>query len=299
MFVLNFIRGIFMAMADSVPGVSGGTIAFILGFYDQFISALDSLTSKNSKKEKKKALTFLFKIGCGWVFGFIFSVLFISTIFEKEIYKISSLFVGFIIVSIPIILKEEKKSIIGKYQNISYLILGAVLVGVITYFNPVSNGDGTTISLANPSIALYFYVFICGMIAISAMVLPGISGSTLLLIFGLYAPIISGIKETLTFNLTYVPILFVFGLGVITGILTTIKVIKKMLICRRSQLIYFILGLMIASIYAVFMGPTTLENPLPAMNMSTFSILFFIIGGGIIVLLEQVKLKLEKKKLNK
>ncbi len=292
--ILNFIRGIFMAMADSVPGVSGGTIAFILGFYDEFISSLDTLTSNKSKKEKKKAISFLFKIGIGWIFGFILSILFISSIFESQIYKISSLFIGFIIFSLPIIYIEEKKSIINKYKNIIWAIVGLALVVLITYFNPVSSSGDATISFSNPNIGLYIYVFIVGIIAISAMVLPGISGSTLLLIFGLYVPIISAIKEILHFNFSYLPIVFVFGIGVVVGILSTIKLIKKLLITKRSQLIYFILGLMLGSVYAVFMGPTTLEVAKPAMNFSTFNIIFFLIGGGIIFFLQKLKSTFEK-----
>ena len=86
------------------------------------------------------------------------------------------------------------------------------------------------------------------MIAISAMVLPGISGSTLLLIFGLYTGIIGAVKEVLTFNFSYLPILIIFGLGVLTGIATTIKVIKFVLKKYRSQTVYLILGLMIGSL---------------------------------------------------
>lgn len=295
MIILNFIRGIFMAMADSVPGVSGGTIAFILGFYDQFISSLDTITSNKSKKEKKIALSFLIKIGIGWIFGFVLSVLFISSIFESQIYKISSLFVGFIIFSLPLIIIEERKSIIGKYKNIIWAVLGLALVVLITYFNPVSSDAGNSISFTNPTLLLYIYVFICGIITISAMVLPGISGSTLLLIFGLYVPIISAIKEILHFNFSYFPIVFIFGVGVIIGILSIIKLIKKLLITKRSQLIYFILGLMIGSIYAVFMGPTTLEVAKPAMSFSTFNIIFFLIGGGIIIFLQKIKTSLGKK----
>lgn len=295
MIILNFIRGIFMAMADSVPGVSGGTIAFILGFYDQFISSLDTITSNKSKKEKTKALSFLIKIGFGWVFGFVLSVLFISSIFESQIYKISSLFVGFIIFSLPLIIIEERKSIIGKYKNILWTILGLALVVLITYFNPVSSDAGNSISFADSNLMLYIYVFICGIIAISAMILPGISGSTLLLIFGLYVPIISAIKEILHFNFSYFPIVFIFGIGVIVGILSIIKLIKRLLITKRSQLIYFILGLMLGSIYAVFMGPTTLEVAKPAMDLSTFNIIFFLIGGGIIIFLQRIKTLLGKK----
>ena len=297
--ILNFIRGIFMAMADSVPGVSGGTIAFILGFYDEFITSLDTLTSNKSKKEKKRALSFLFKIGIGWVFGFVLSVLFISSIFDNQIYKISSLFVGFIIFSLPIIFIEEKKSIVNKYKNIIWTILGISLVVLITYFNPVSSSSGANISFATPNIGLYIYVLVCGIIAISAMVLPGISGSTLLLIFGLYVPIISAIKELLHFNFAYFPIVFIFGIGVIIGILSIIKLIKKLLVTKRSQLIYFILGLMIGSIYAVFMGPTTLEVAKPAMSFSTFNIIFFLIGGGIIFFLQKLKSIFEKKPMKR
>ena len=133
------------------------------------------------------------------------------------------------------------------------------------------------------------------MIAISAMVLPGISGSTLLLIFGLYTGIINSIHEVLSFNFSYLPVLIIFGVGVIVGILSTIKLIKFLLLKYRSAIIYLILGLMIGSIYAVFMGPTTLEVPQAAMNLSSFDWIFFIIGGALIILLEKSKDFLEKK----
>ena len=109
MYVINFIRGFFMALADSVPGVSGGTIAFILGFYDNFIDSLNSLTSKSSsRKKKKESIIFLFKLGIGWIVGMVLSVIFLSSIFESHIYVISSVFTGFIIFSIPLIIKAEK-----------------------------------------------------------------------------------------------------------------------------------------------------------------------------------------------
>ena len=111
MYILNFIRGFCMALADSVPGVSGGTIAFILGFYDDFVNALNNLISSN-KSDRIKAFKFLSKIGIGWIIGFILSVLFITNIFEKNIYEINSLFLGFIISSIPLIVKSERKTLI-------------------------------------------------------------------------------------------------------------------------------------------------------------------------------------------
>lgn len=297
MYVINFIRGFFMALADSVPGVSGGTIAFIMGFYNDFINSLNALTStKKTDVAKKDALLFLLKLGVGWVIGMVLSIFFIASIFDKEIYKISSLFTGFIIFSIPIIISEDKKALKKNYGYIIYTILGIAIVAAITYFNPATGAaKGTSLVLNEFSLPLALYVFVAGMIAISAMVLPGISGSTLLLIFGLYAPVVSAVKEVLTFNFSYLPMLIVFGLGVITGIITTIKLIKFLLSNYRTQMIYFIIGLMIGSIYAVFMGPTTLEVPKAAMNLSTFNFLFFIIGGALIIGLQQLKVYLEKK----
>jgi putative membrane protein len=284
-----------MALADSVPGVSGGTIAFIMGFYDDFIGSLNSLSSKDNIDNKKSSLIFLFKLGIGWIFGMVLSVLFLSSIFDKQIYNISSLFIGFIIFAIPIIVKEEKESLIGKYKNISFTLLGIIIVVLITYFNPSSSGDGINLSVESLSFSTAIFVFIAAMIAISAMVLPGISGSTLLLIFGLYAGIIKAIKELITFNFSYLPVLIIFGLGVITGIVSTIRIIKFLLKKYRSAIIYLILGLMIGSLYAVFMGPTTLEIPKAAMSLSTFSFPFFIFGGALILALEKGKNLLENR----
>ena len=291
MYVINFIRGFLMALADSVPGVSGGTIAFIMGFYNKFISSLNALTStKKTDVSKKDAIIFLLKLGIGWITGMVLSI------FDKEIYKISSLFTGFIIFSIPIIISEDKESLKKNYGYIIYAILGIAIVAAITYFNPATgSAKGTSLVLNEFSLPLALYVFFAGMIAISAMVLPGISGSTLLLIFGLYAPVVNGVKEVLTFNFSYLPMLIVFGLGVVVGIITTIRLIKFLLSNYRSQMIYFIIGLMIGSIYAVFMGPTTLEIPKAAMNLSSFNFLFFIIGGALILGLQQLKGYLEKK----
>ena len=285
-----------MALADSVPGVSGGTIAFILGFYDDFINSLNTLVSKDPLQEKKKAIVFLIKLGLGWVIGMGLSVVFLSSIFDSYIYQISSLFTGLIIVAIPMIIKQEKESIIDQYKNLIFTLIGLAIVVLITYFNPAGGSEGgLNLSTSGLSIGLGVFVFVAGMIAISAMVLPGISGSTLLLIFGLYTGIVNAVKELLTLNFSYLPVLIIFGLGVITGIVSTIKIIKIQLKRHRSQMIYLILGLMLGSLYAVFMGPTTLEVAKPAMTLSTFSFVFFIIGGAILLGLEKGKDLLEKR----
>lgn len=291
-FLINAVRGFCMALADSVPGVSGGTIAFILGFYDKFINSLDALVF-GKKEAKLDALKFLFKVGVGWAIGMIIAVLVLTNLFETHIYEVSSVFIGFIVFSIPSIIKEEKETLKGKYKNLIFLLLGIVIVALITYLNPVSGGDMVNISTLN--FGLGVYIFIAAMIAISAMVLPGISGSTLLLIFGLYIPIISAIKEVLHFNFSFLPALIIFGFGVLAGIAAVIKGIKVALEKHRSPTMYLILGLMIGSIYAIVMGPTTLETPAEPMSLQTFSILYFIVGGLIILGLEKLKVVLEKR----
>lgn len=293
-YLINGFRGFCMALADSVPGVSGGTIAFVLGFYDKFIKSLNNIVFGN-KKEKIEALSFLIKLGIGWIIGMVLASLILTSLFESHIYKVSSLFLGFIIFSIPLIIKEEKNCLKNKYKNIIFTILGIAIFFLITYFNPVSNG-GNVVDITNLNLGLLIYIFISAMIAISAMVLPGISGSTLLLIFGLYIPIMNAIKEFLHLNFSYFPILVVFGLGVLTGIVLVIKLIKIALEKFRSQTVYLIIGLMIGSLYAIIMGPTTLENAQNPMSFSNFSIIFFIVGGIIIYSLEKIKVVLEKRK---
>ncbi len=291
--ILDAFRGFCMALADSVPGVSGGTVAFILGFYDKFINSLNNLIS-GSKEERVDAIKFLAKLLLGWVIGMALAVLALTNLFESHIYAVSSVFLGFIVFAIPVIIREEKETMKGKYWCIIFTVIGIAVVALITYFNPVS-GEGTSVDVSSLNIGLCIYVFIAAMIAISAMVLPGISGSTLLLIFGLYIPVINAIKELLHFNLSYLPVILIFGLGIITGILLIIKLIKKSLEKYRPQTIYLIIGLMIGSLYAIVMGPTTLDVPKDPMTFSTFSILFFILGGAIIFGLEKAKSFIESK----
>ena len=292
-FIVTALQGFCMALADSVPGVSGGTVAFILGFYEKFINSLNALVSKDS--DKKGALKFLGKLGVGWAIGLILASLVLSSVFETHIYAISSLFIGFILFAIPSIIKEEKDTLKGKYQYLIFTAIGIAVVALLTYFNPTSGG-GINVDINSLNIGICIYAFVVGMVAISAMILPGISGSTILLIFGLYIPIINSIKEVLHLQLEYLPILIVFGFGVLAGIALIIKLVKKALDKYRTQTIYTVIGLMIGSLYAIVMGPTTLKVPQEAMNFGTFNILFFVIGAAVIGAMEFAKYKLANKK---
>ena len=277
--ILTLIHGFCMALADSVPGVSGGTVAFLLGFYDNFIGALDSMIS-GTREERKKALLYLMKLGAGWVVGFTIAVLILANLFESHIYQVSSLFLGFTFFAIPLVLFEEKECLGKSKSRAFFILIGTALVAVITYLNSI--GNGSSFDISDPGIGTFAYVFIVGAIAICAMILPGISGSTLLLIFGIYLPIITGIKDLLHMDFHAFPVLFAFGLGVITGVICIIKIIKNSLENHRAATVYLIIGLMIGSLYAITMGPTTLDNPQDAMALKTFSPLFFIIGAVVI-----------------
>ena len=168
----------------------------------------------------------------------------------------------------------------------------------MTYFNHVtSSGSSFSVKYENLNPLFIAYIFISGMIAISAMVLPGISGSTILLIFGLYAPILNGIKEILKLKFEYLPGVLIFGFGVLLGILLTVRIVRYLLRNFRSQTIYCIIGLMIGSIYSVIMGPTSLEIPKQAMSISTFSTVFFIIGCTLVPVLEKLKELLKNKEI--
>ena len=286
------IQGFCMAMADAVPGVSGGTIAFVMGFYDRFIESLDNIIS-GSREQKKSALIFLLKLGVGWIVGFICTVLALGRIFDSHIYELCSLFLGLSLFAVPIIVRDEWETIKGKYVHILFALLGVAIVAVITYLNlSLSRGSMDVSAL---SLVKGIYVFIVAAIAISAMVLPGISGSTILLIFGLYVPIMSAIRGFLHLEFKYFPILVIFGLGILTGIFTSVKLLRTGLEKFRPQMVFLILGLVIGSMYAIVIGPSTLENAQPVMTFATFKVVYFILGGVILLGLQLLKRAMEKR----
>lgn len=282
----NMFNGFCMALADSVPGVSGGTVAFIMGFYDQFIGSIHDLAF-GKMEEKKRALRFIVKLGIGWGIGMIAAVLVLSTLFESHIYLVSSVFIGFIAGAIPLVILEEKESAREVGKGFLFLVLGIVLVAGIAWLN----GQTTTgtFDMSELTLASGVKLFFIGMIAISAMFLPGISGSTLLLIFGAYIPVIMAIRSFLALNFSVVPSLVVFGLGVIAGALSVVKIIKVALDKFRPQTIYMILGMMIGSFYAIVLGPTTLQEPQAALSFGTFNWIAAIIGIVLVLGMQKIK----------
>lgn len=312
-----YICGLLMALADSVPGVSGGTIAYLLGCYENFINSLNSfLSRKGSKDERKtelkKSVKFLSKLGIGWIVGFVAAVLVLTSFFESHIYQISSLFIGFIVFSIPLIAYEEKEHL-KKFQNLVFLVIGAALVVGITMVNPSSGTIGTSIGVGQ-----FFYIMLAGMIAISAMVLPGISGSTMLLIFGVYKPVMDSIRGLLELDFSGLPVVAAAGIGILLGVVIIIKAVKAAFNRFHSATVYTILGLMLGSLVSIVKGPETVIRPefaeeaeklteeglevgkelmYETLSFDNFSIVFFVIGGVVILGLQALKFVFNKKEV--
>ena len=280
------MNGFCMALADSVPGVSGGTVAFIMGFYDRFIGSIHDLAF-GKMKEKKAAIVYLAKLGVGWIIGMVMAVIVLSALFESHIYTVSSLFIGFITGAIPLIVKEEKESMKEVSKGILFCLIGIMLVVGITWAN--GSVGGALMDLGEFSIGAAIKLFFIGMIAILAMFLPGISGSTLLLIFGAYIPVITAIKGILSLDFSYIPNMMFFGCGVLAGTVTVVKAIKVCLENYRTQTVYMILGMMIGSFYAIIMGPTTLEVPQAALNLRSFQIISAVVGVSLVLGMQMIK----------
>ncbi len=293
--VLQFLResgcGFCMACADSVPGVSGGTVAFLMGFYEHFIGAIDSLVFGN-KKQKLSSILYLFRLGVGWAIGFSSCSLLISKMFSENIYIMSSLFVGFTVAAIPVLIAEEKQSIKNFHDSL-FFVPGLLFVILGFRFNSAATFSSMNLSASN--IQIYLILFFAGFVAVSAMILPGISGSTFLLIMGLYLPIINAVKELLHLNFLFLPAVLFFAFGVLAGLTVTARLLKKLLAKHRSPIIYLVLGLMTGSVYAIIKGPQTLPDPLPPLCLETFNLTAFVAGITVIVIMYLSKLNALKK----
>ena len=281
--IRTIINGFCMAIADSVPGMSGGTVALIMGFYNDFVGGTHDIFYERGKK-RKNAFEYLIKLGIGWIVGMILSVLIITHSFESSVYVVSSLFIGFIVASIPMLIKEEKKSFVPCVGGYIALGVGIVFVILITMLNKHSFSSG--ISMNNITWGSGILIFVEAVASTSAMFLPGISGSTILLIMGLYLPVMAAGRELLKFHLSYLPGMIIFAAGIVVGALFIVKIIEICMAKFRVVTMFFILGLMIGSIYSIIMGPTTLTDPKPPITFGTFNWIAFGIGVALIFLLQ-------------
>ena len=217
--IILLIKGFFIGVANIIPGVSGGTLAITLGIYEKLISTISHIF-----KNFKENIKFLLPIGIGAVL----SLLCLSKVIKFTLtnYTLITIlfFVGAILGGLPMLYKKVKSDI--KVSNILIFVLMFALVLGLTFL-----GSGKDVSLTSLQLFDYLKLFLIGIVTSATMVIPGISGSAMLMTLGYYYPIINTISDLTNFsNLTNnLLILMPFGIGIVVGILLIAKVIEFLL----------------------------------------------------------------------
>ncbi|MEF1220315.1 DUF368 domain-containing protein, partial [Photobacterium damselae] len=234
--LITFLKGMAMGAADVVPGVSGGTIAFITGIYDTLLESIRRINPKLITVLKEKGIkgafehvngTFLIALFAGILTSIFTLARFITWMLHTHPIPLWSFFFGLIIVSVIHMFKQVDRWALTRFIAV---ILGAAFAYGITVVNPVSM-DPTPVNIV-----------IAGAIAICAMILPGISGSFILLLLGMYAPILGAAKsmDVVTLGL--------FAMGCVVGLLTFSHVLSWILRNYRDIALTFLTGLMIGTL---------------------------------------------------
>jgi putative membrane protein len=277
-----FFTGLTMGIADLVPGVSGGTIAFVFGIYDELLYSIKLITGQVPKLiltgDFKKAISlmpfsFLIPLGLGLVSSIFGFVKIVSYLLEKHPTLLWSFFFGLVLGSVCIISRRITK---WKISYILLLMLGFILTFVIVGL-PSFNGNESLIA-----------VFATGAIAITAMILPGISGSLIMVIFGQYNLIINAVAER---NFTF---LIIFAIGAIVGLALFVRLLTWLMKNHHSAVITFLIGVMIGSLRQVWPWQDVningiVTNVFPPINLSVFwPIMLAIIGFIIVFVLERI-----------
>lgn len=253
--LLNAAKGAAMGMAEVVPGVSGGTIAFITGIYERLINVIKSIGPELFQAWKKDGLrgvwtaldgTFLASLLGGMVIGIGIGVFLITYLLETYPLQVWSFFFGLILVSALFVARQIKS---WNGMRIAYMTAGAAVAYYITIAVPGSGNH-----------ALWF-VFLCGSIAVSALLLPGISGSFILLLMGMYTYIIPTVKEALkTFEPDKLLILGVFGAGMLCGMVVFSRVISWTFKHYHDLTLAVLTGFLIGSLNKIWPWQHVLET---------------------------------------
>lgn len=234
--LVHILYGAIIGIANIIPGVSGGTMAVILNVYDQIIEAVSSIT-----KDIFKSIRILAPIGIGGVAG----ILLFSKIIEYCLNTIPTItnlaFVGLIIGSIPMIAKKIKGKKISTSIVISFLIAFGIMMAMLV----LQPDDSTTTLITTVTPMNFAILFFASAIAAATMIIPGISGSFVMLLLGIYTSVLTAVSN---FN---IPVLIVVALGCMAGILACAKLIEKLFAKFPEQTYAGILGLMIGSIFII------------------------------------------------
>ncbi|HDS1919011.1 TPA: DUF368 domain-containing protein [Staphylococcus aureus] len=262
---INILKGFAMGTSDLVPGVSGGTIALLLGIYNQFIASISGIFSRRFWP----SFTFLIPI----IIGMLLAMGSLSNLFNYLLSQhhipTTFFFGGLIIGIVPYLLKISNYKTSFTTKHYMMVIAGIAILIVITLMNNGDKHAGETLTLSTSLIIKYF---IAGMCASSAMLLPGISGSFMLLVFGVYGTVMLAISEVVKLNFAGLPILLAVGFGVLAGFIISSKIIQYFLTHHKLMTFALIIGFVVGSLFAVFPGlPTNIV-------MWFVSLVVFIIG---------------------
>lgn len=263
--ILIFLKGILMGICDLIPGISGGTIAFITGIYERLINAVKAFSPKlifGSKKDIKKLdLGFLIILFLGIGTALFLGSGIIKYLLETYPGYTFAFFVGLILASSKIIFTHIKNH---KLKNRLFALFG-LLVGIFLAFIVPANTTPTC-----------FYIFLGGFVAISAMFLPGILGAFILLIMGLYEFMINVLHD-ISGNIKY---FIIFVLGAIFGAFSISRIISFLFKKDKCKTLYFLLGLVIGAL------SIPIKRILESISEGTLSIpfsLIYILLGIILV----------------
>ena len=300
-YIIVSLKGMAMGAADVVPGVSGGTIAFISGIYEELLNSISSfkfslinvLKNEGIKVVWKKINgSFLLALFIGICFSVLSLAKLIETLLENHPILIWSFFFGLVLASIIYIAKQIKLWNIKCYL---YLIFGLIFAYYITTLNPVITQNSSP-----------WFLFLAGMIAICAMILPGISGSFILVLLGAYKPILNAINTKDFFSI------IIFMAGAVLGLLTFSRVLKWLFSTYKNYTLALLIGFIAGSLNKIWPWKETIswrtnskgiEVPFTTTSVSPFSFdgdskllmagLLAIIGFGLILLLEKLAVKKE------
>lgn len=278
--LILFIKGFVMGIANIIPGVSGGTLAMTLGIYEQFISSVGNLF-----KNFKKNLLFLIPV----VLGMGLSILSMSHVISYSLGKFpvqtGMFFMGLVIGGIPMLISKVKGSS-SNNNLINYLILVITFTFVLSlaFSNELFGSGLGDISFESMSLINYVLLLIVGMIAAGTMIIPGVSGSLVLILLGYYKPITDSIKELTSFNNigSNLIILSVFGIGILLGIILIAKLLEFLFKKYEKQTYFGVIGFIFASVIAI---PVSIYHEVEIIKLSGRGIIFgliFMVTGIII-----------------
>ena len=274
-----FIKGMAIGIANAIPGVSGGTIAFVLGIYEKLtysISTLPTALIKLKWKDIIESLKILIPAFLGAAVSIFLFLNIINYLFSNYPVPTKIFFVGLVLGSFPFVTKTVEKY---NFKVFLAFFLGAFIMAIFVYFDinepEINEAVGETVSSSNFSFVYGIKLFFCGIAAAIAMVIPGISGSLLLLILGEYENI-SYFVSNMTSNLNNIYPLIFLGIGILIGIFLISKLITILIQKYRSMLFGFVLGILIVSFLSLWPNITSLSIPMLAATVLSMCLGFLV-----------------------